>query len=169
MCLTSLPGVAPGDRASLMSDRRSQSGIGTTPMTPNFCAGAYPWGKTAKALPTRVEGWPSVLRAFKTPIFAKGQKLTHSPAHEEKHAGQETPLHYFTTHPTYSGTILVGEHFCNLLKPPLRTTTPTRTLYWVWLKIKSWVLKTLLRRRQENTALLSNCGLTGDATTHFPC
>ena len=63
-------------------------------MAPNFCAGAYPWGKTAKALPTRGEGWPSVLRAHKTPIFAKGQKLTHSPAHEEKHAGQETPLLY---------------------------------------------------------------------------
>ena len=35
-----------------------------------------------------------MLRAYKTPIFAKGQKLTHSPAHEEKHAGQKTPLHY---------------------------------------------------------------------------
>ena len=35
-----------------------------------------------------------MLRASNTPIFAKGQKLTHSPAHEEKHAGQETPLHY---------------------------------------------------------------------------
>ena len=35
-----------------------------------------------------------MLRAYKTPIFAEGQKLTHSPAHEEKHAGQETPLHY---------------------------------------------------------------------------
>ena len=35
-----------------------------------------------------------MLRAYKTPIFAKGQKLTHSPAHEEKHAGQETPLPY---------------------------------------------------------------------------
>ena len=46
------------------------------------------------ALPTRGEGWPSVLRAYKRPIFANGQKLTHSPAHEEKHAGQETPLHY---------------------------------------------------------------------------
>ena len=33
-------------------------------------------------------------RACKTPIFAKGQKLTHSPAHEKKHAGQETPLLY---------------------------------------------------------------------------
>ena len=35
-----------------------------------------------------------MLRAFKRPIFANGQKLTHSPAHEEKHAGQETPLLY---------------------------------------------------------------------------
>ena len=26
--------------------------------------------------------------------FSNGQKLTHSPAHEEKHAGQEKPLHY---------------------------------------------------------------------------
>ena len=26
--------------------------------------------------------------------FSKGQKLTHSPAHLEKHAGLETPLHY---------------------------------------------------------------------------
>ena len=25
------------------------------------------------------------------------------------------------------------------------------------------------KRRQENTALLSNCGPTGDATTRFPC
>ena len=26
--------------------------------------------------------------------FSKGQKLTHSAAHEEKHAGHKTPLHY---------------------------------------------------------------------------
>ena len=26
--------------------------------------------------------------------FSKRQKLTHSPAYEEKHAGQETPLDY---------------------------------------------------------------------------
>ena len=26
--------------------------------------------------------------------FSQGQKLTHSPAREEKHAEQETPLHY---------------------------------------------------------------------------
>ena len=76
------------------SGGRSWSITTTTPLAPNFCAGAHPWGKTAKALPTTGEGWPSVLRAYKTPIFAKGQKLTHSPAHLEKHAGQETPLHY---------------------------------------------------------------------------
>ena len=35
-----------------------------------------------------------MLRAYKTPIFAKGQKLTHSPAHVEKHAGQKTALLY---------------------------------------------------------------------------
>ena len=52
--------------------------------------------------------------------------------------------HHYSTHATYSGTILLGEHFCNLLKPPLRTTTRTRTLYWVWLKIMSWALMTLL-------------------------
>ena len=34
-------------------------------------------------------------KGIETPqFFAKGQKLTHSPAHVEKHAGQETPLHY---------------------------------------------------------------------------
>ena len=35
-----------------------------------------------------------MLRAYKTPIFAKAQKLTHSPAHEGKHTVQETPLLY---------------------------------------------------------------------------
>ena len=47
------------------------------------------------------------------------------------------PRHYRSYTP-YSGTILVGERY------PLRITTPTRTLYWVVLKIKSWVLMTLL-------------------------
>ena len=35
-----------------------------------------------------------MLRAHRRPISAKRQKLTHSPAHVEKHAGQETPLLY---------------------------------------------------------------------------
>ena len=102
-------------------------------MAPNFCAGAYPLRKMAKALPTRGDGWPRVLRAYKTPISAKSQTLKHSPAHVERHAGQETPIHYTP----YSGTILVGERYCHWLKPPLRSTTPTRTLYWVALKMKT--------------------------------
>ena len=48
-------------------------------------------------------------------------------------------MHY-RSHTPYSGTILVGEHFCNWLKAPLRTTTPTRTFYWVALKEKSRAL-----------------------------
>ena len=38
----------------------------------------------------------------------------------------------------------MGERYSNWLKPPLRFTTSTLTLYWVVLKIKSWVLMTLL-------------------------
>ena len=37
---------------------------------------------------------------------------------------------HYRSYTPYSGTILVGEHWGNWLKPPLRTTTPTRTLYW---------------------------------------
>ena len=48
-------------------------------------------------------------------------------------------MHYRSYTP-YSGTILVGERYCNWLKPPLRTTTPTRTLYWVALKMKTRAL-----------------------------
>ena len=51
---------------------------------------------------------------------------------------------HYRSYTPYSGTILVGEHCCNWLKPPIRTTTPTRTLYWVLLKNMSWVLTTLL-------------------------
>ena len=53
-------------------------------------------------------------------------------------------LTHYWSHTSYSGTILVGERYCYPLKPPRRTTTPTRTLYWVVLKMKSWVLMTLL-------------------------
>ena len=38
-------------------------------------------------------------------------------------------MHYRSYTP-YSGTILVGERYCNWLKPQRRTTTPTTTLYW---------------------------------------
>ena len=82
-----------------------------------------------------------MLRAYKTPIFAKGQKPTHSPAHVEKHAGQETPLHYT---PYLQWHHPGGRALLQLAQAPLRTTTPTRTLYWAWLKNTSWVLMTLL-------------------------
>ena len=44
------------------------------------------------------------------------------------------------------GPVLVGTFFsyCYWFKPPRRTTTPIRSLYWVVLKIRSWVLMTLL-------------------------
>ena len=48
-------------------------------------------------------------------------------------------MHY-TSYTTYSGTILVGERLVSWLKPPLRTTTPTRMLYWVALREKSRAL-----------------------------
>ena len=56
--------------------------------------------------------------------------------------GPEATHYRFYT--PYCGTILVGERYCYWLKPRRRTTTPTRTLYWLVLKIKSWVLMTLL-------------------------
>ena len=44
---------------------------------------------------------------------------------------------HYRSYTLYSGAILVGEHLLNWLKPPLRTTTPTRTLYWVVLMTRS--------------------------------
>ena len=83
-----------------------------------------------------------MLRAYKTPIFAKGQKLTHSPAREEKHAGQETPLHY--THklaPAFEGR--VSTH--HLHSTPARPADPNPyTCYLVLLSMMSRVLMTLL-------------------------
>ena len=51
---------------------------------------------------------------------------------------------HYRSYTAYSGTILVSERYCNWLKPPLRITTPTLTLYWVVLKMKLWVSMTLL-------------------------
>ena len=43
--------------------------------------------------------------------FSKGQKLLHSPAHVEKHAGQETPLPDYTTLTNASTSLRrQGEH-----------------------------------------------------------
>ena len=46
----------------------------------------------------------------------------------------------YRSYTPYSGTISVGERLFNWLKPLLRTTTPTRTLYWVALRVKSRAL-----------------------------
>ena len=37
--------------------------------------------------------------------FSKGQKLTHSPAHEEKHAGDTTTLHTLMPAPAFEGRV----------------------------------------------------------------
>ena len=47
---------------------------------------------------------------------------------------------HYRSYTPYICTILVAQHVCNWLKPPLRTTTPTRTLYWVALKKKTRAL-----------------------------
>ena len=49
-----------------------------------------------------------MLRAYKTPIFATGQKLTHSPAHEEKHGDRRH--HYTTLTNASTGLPRQGEH-----------------------------------------------------------
>ena len=158
VCLTPLPGVAPGDWASLTSDRRSSSGTITTPMAPNFCAGAYPLRKTAKALPTRGEGLPSVLRAYKTPIFAKGQKLTHSPTHVEKHAGQETPLLY---KPYLQWHHPGGRALLQLTQAPTQDDHSYTHALLGGVEDEDKSPSGSPVRVQENTELLSFFGLTG--------
>ena len=124
----------------------------------NFCAGAYPLGKTAKALPTSGERWPSVLRAYKTPIFPKGQKLTHSRAHVEKHAGQETPLLY---------TPYLQWHHPGGRALLQRAQAPTQDYHSYTHALLADVDDGDMSpscspvRVQENTELLSFCGLTG--------
>ena len=70
-----------------------------------------------------------MLRAYKTPIFAKGQKLTHTPAHEEKHAGQEH--HYTTLTNASTGLLRQGEELitCTQVLPGLLTLTPTHATW----------------------------------------
>ena len=71
-----------------------------------------------------------MLRAYKTPIFATGQKLTHSPAHEEKArgTGDTTTLHSLTPAPAFEGR--VSTH--HLHSPLARPADPNPyTRYWV--------------------------------------
>ena len=129
-----------------------------TPMAPNVGAGASPWGKTAKALPTRGKGWASVLRAYKTPIFAKGQKLTHSPAHVEKHAGQETPLLYT---PYLQWHHPGGRALLQLAQAPTQDYHSYTHALLGGVDDGDKSPSGSPVRVQENTELLSFCGLTG--------
>ena len=94
MCLTSPPVVAPADRASLTLDRRWYSGTITTPLAPSFCAGAYPLEEDGKGPTYSRGGLAKCAKGMQSAHFSERQKLTHSPTLFEKHAGQETPLHY---------------------------------------------------------------------------
>ena len=79
-----------------------------------------------------------MLRAYKTPIFAKGQKLTHSPAHvETRRTGDTTTLHSLTPAPAFEGR--VSTH--HLHSTPARPADPnTYTRYLVLLSMRSRVL-----------------------------
>ena len=84
-----------------------------------------------------------MLRAYKTPFSAKGQKLTHSPAHEEKArgTGDSTTLHSLTPAPAFEGR--VSTH--HLHSTPARPSDPnTYTRYLEVLSKMSRVLLTVL-------------------------
>ena len=99
-----------------------------------------------------------MLRAYTPPIFAKGQKLTHSPAHVEKHAGQETQLLYT---PYLQWHHPGGRALLQLAQAPTQDDhSYTHTLLGcVEDEDKSPSGSPV--RVQENTELLSFCGLTG--------
>ena len=78
---------------SLVLDRRSQPPTMASPRAPNFCAGGSYRRERQKPY-VRRGGGGRVCYRYKNARFSNGQKLTHFPARTEKHAGQETPLHY---------------------------------------------------------------------------
>ena len=51
-------------------------------------------GKQQKPYLLEGGGVAKCAKGIQNAPFSKGQKATHSPAREEKHAEQETPLHY---------------------------------------------------------------------------
>ena len=63
-------------------------------MTPNFCAGTYLLGEPQKPYLLESEGLAKCAKGIQNAHSSKGQKPTHSPAREERHPEQETPLHY---------------------------------------------------------------------------
>ena len=77
-----------------MSDQRCWSATGTVLMAPNLCAGAYHFGEPQTPYLLEREGVTKCAKGIQNANCSKGQKLTHSPTSEEKHAEQETPRHY---------------------------------------------------------------------------
>ena len=76
--------------------------------------------------------------------------------------------HHYSTHPTYSGTILVGERYCNWLKPPIRIATPTLTLYWVVLMNKVVGPNDPPVKKTREHSAAKQLWPNRDATTRFP-
>ena len=84
-----------------------------------------------------------MLRAYKTPIFAKGQKLTQfsCPRGKARGTGDTTTLHSLTPAPAFEGR--VSTH--HLHSTPARPADPNPyTRYLVLLSMRSRVLMTLL-------------------------
>ena len=52
------------------------------------------FGQDGKGLTYWRGGVAKCAEGIQNANFSKGPKLTHSPAREQKHAEQETPLHY---------------------------------------------------------------------------
>ena len=99
-----------------------------------------------------------MLRAHKMPIFAKGQKLTHSPAQVEKHAGQETPLHYT---PYVQWHHPGGRALLQLAQAPTQDYHSYTHALLGGVEDEDKSSSGSPVRVQENTELLSFCGLTG--------
>ena len=99
-----------------------------------------------------------MLRAYKTPIFAKGQKLTHSPAHVEKPAGQETPLHYT---PYLQWHHPGGRALQQLAQAPTQDYHSYTHALLGGVEEEHESPSGSPVKLQENTELLSFCGLTG--------
>ena len=74
-------------------DRRSYSATGTTPMAPNFCAGAYPLGEQQTSYLLERDAMATCAKGIQNAHFSKGQKVQNSSARKERHVEQGTPLH----------------------------------------------------------------------------
>ena len=99
-----------------------------------------------------------MLRAYKTLIFAKGGKLTHSPAHVERHAGQETPLLYT---PYLQWHNPGGRALLQLAQAPTQDYHSCTHALLGGIEDEDKSPSGSPVRVQENTGLLSFCGLTG--------